>query len=215
MKFFLRWAQVFKGSAEGGLPSEGPWLQKDTTMSTSALSASTSQSSALIDSLTARRKMATEQSKAQEQNKSTVSSTAVTTSSTAATPHSGSLNTKSLSSSSSQSIGQGAPRASTREVLASRQAGQDQIVATRIASGEKAYMQAIKAAQVPTSSSQPMGGSPAGPSVKSLKADAPSTSQKYSAGDAKKAPAEAQLYKPSQRAGNKALVAKSHGTGAM
>lgn len=110
---------------------------------------------------------------------------------------------------------QNAPKASTREVLASRQAGQEQSATARIASGEKAYMQAIKASQSPTSTSQPMGGSPAGPSVKSLKANAPSTSEKYSAGDAKKAPAEPQLYKPSAKAGNKALVVKSSGTGAM
>jgi len=186
-------------------------------MSTSALASSTSQSSALLDSLASRRKMAAESSKSQEQSKTNGSANTIPASPTAATPHSGSLNTKSLSSSSSQALSQRTKTASTREVLASRQAGQEQAAAAtnRVASGEKAYMQAIKAAQLPSSSSQPMGGAPSGPSVKALKSNAPSTNEKYSAGDAKKAPAEAQLYKPSARAGNKALVAKSHGTGAM
>jgi len=184
-------------------------------MSTSAISSSTSQSSAMLDSLSSRRKTATESAKSKEQSKANASSNTLTASQTAATPHSGSLNNKSLSSSSSQAVSQSMPSSSTREVLASRQAAQNQGAASRAVSGEKAYMQAIKAAQLPTSSSQPKGGSPSGPSAKALKSNAPSTSQKYSAGDAKKAPAEAQLYKPSARAGNKTLVAKSHGTGAM
>jgi hypothetical protein len=92
---------------------------------------------------------------------------------------------------------------------------QDQVATSRMVSGEKAYMQAIKAAQIPSSSSLPQGGSPTGPSAKALKSNAPSINEKYAAGDAKKAPAEPQLYKPSARAGNKALIEKSRGNGAM
>lgn len=182
-------------------------------MSTSALSPSTSASSALRDSQSMRRQLTQERAKTSDPNSSAAPSSQNAT--TVASPHSGALNTKSLSPSSAQSMGQSASSVSTKEVLAARQVTQEQSSATRVNSGEKAYQQAIKAAQLPTSSSQPKAGSSMGPSVKAEKANAPSTNAKYNAGDAKKAPAQEQLYQPAQRAGNKALTIKSLGTGAM